>query len=1000
MTRTGVTAEVPPAVLTDGERQRLARFPTEISADDLTRHFILSPRDLEFVATHRGDHNRLGVALQLCALRFLGFVPDDLATAPLPAVAMVARQLHAASASLAAYGDRPHTRTDHLAEVMAHLGFVAAAPQQRQELRAWLLDRALEHDRPSLLFSLACERLHALRVVRPAAMELARLVATAREQAAAETDRRLRPTLTPSCVEALDTLLQNDPAMGRSRLVWLRTGAVATTPKAILTQLEKLGYLRGLGADRWDLSALSPNRLKFLADLGQRTSPQALGRAAVDRRHPILLAFCATAVADLTDEVVDLVDRSLAATYGRARHELEEMRRRDARATNTAVRVVIELGRIVLDPEVDDAAVRERIAAVVGLERLRQVVTAAERRARPEDDEYFDLLEHRYEHLREFAPAFLAAFVFRSNGPADRLLAAVDVVRELNATRRRKLPDDAPMDFVPARWRPYVLPEGSERRRYDELCVLMELRAALRAGDVWLAGSRRYANPETYLIPSERWSELRAEVARQTASPSDGAVRLAAAEVELKERLGMLDERLAAGAGVRIEEGRAVLTPLSAEAVDDRVAQLAAAVAERLPRVELADLLIEVDGWTDFSRHLVHAGGAQPRSDDHARHLYAAILAQASNLGLVAMADVADLSYRKLAWTNDWYLREETLRPAIAAVVDHHYRHPLAHAWGDGSLSSSDGQRFAVGVKAANATALPRYFVRRGLTFYSHASDQSAAYGTKVIPATVRDATYVLDAILDNETELPVQEHATDTAGFTEIVFGLFDVLGLTFSPRIRDLGDQVLYRLPGTPGDSPAAGLLRASINRERIIARWDDLLRVAGSLKLGWVTASLFITRLQASPRQNALAVALKEHGRLIKTLYALRYYGSEDYRRRIHRQLNKGESLHALRRFLFFGNEGQLRRRQIEDQANQASCLTLLTNAVVTWNTTYMSAALEQLAAAGHEVREDDLVHLSPTLHEHINPYGKYRFDVDGELTRSGLRPLRQPDAWTVA
>lgn len=76
-----------------------------------------------------------------------------------------------------------------------------------------------------------------------------------------------------------------------------------------------------------------------------------------------------------------------------------------------------------------------------------------------------------------------------------------------------------------------------------------------------------------------------------------------------------------------------------------------------------------------------------------------------------------------------------------------------------------------------------------------------------------------------------MQEHATDTAGFTEIVFGLFDVLGLTFSPRIRDLGDQVLYRLPGTPTDGAAAGLLRATINRDRIIERWDDLLRVAGS-------------------------------------------------------------------------------------------------------------------------------------------------------------------------
>jgi TnpA family transposase len=82
------------------------------------------------------------------------------------------------------------------------------------------------------------------------------------------------------------------------------------------------------------------------------------------------------------------------------------------------------------------------------------------------------------------------------------------------------------------------------------------------------------------------------------------------------------------------------------------------------------------------------------------------------------------------------------------------------------------------------------------VTFYTWTADQFSQYGTKVIPATVRDATYVLDEILDNETELPILEHTTDTAGYTEIVFALFDLLGLQFSPRIRDLGDQRLFRL------------------------------------------------------------------------------------------------------------------------------------------------------------------------------------------------------------
>lgn len=281
------------------------------------------------------------------------------------------------------------------------------------------------------------------------------------------------------------------------------------------------------------------------------------------------------------------------------------------------------------------------------------------------------------------------------------------------------------------------------------------------------------------------------------------------------------------------------------------------------------------DGWTGFSSRLTHAGGSEPRSADHAAHLYAAIVAQATNLGLVAMARVGEgLSYRQLAWCTDWYLREETLKAANDALVNYHHRLPLAQAWGGGTMSSSDGQRFPVPVSSVNATALPRYFgLGRGVAMYTHTSDQHSQYGTKVVPATVRDATYVLDEILDNHTELPILEHTTDTAGFTEMVFALFDLLGLQFAPRIRDLGRQRLYRLGPIAQPGPAATLLEGTARRQLIEDHWDDLLRVAGSLKLGWVTASLLISRLQASPRQSALARALQEYGRVVKTLFVLR-------------------------------------------------------------------------------------------------------------------------------
>jgi TnpA family transposase len=191
-----------------------------------------------------------------------------------------------------------------------------------------------------------------------------------------------------------------------------------------------------------------------------------------------------------------------------------------------------------------------------------------------------------------------------------------------------------------------------------------------------------------------------------------------------------------------------------------------------LPEVDLADLLIEVDGWTGFTRHLVPLSGNRSRSGELPRVLYAAIVAQATNLGLTGMARASQFSWQ-LEWAWEQYCREPPLTAASASLVDYHHRLPLAGAWGTGELSSSDGQRFASRTRGPGTAALPRYFGhrRRRLQIYSWTSDQYSQYASKVIAATVRDATHTLDGILDNQTVLPIAEHTTDTHGYTEMIF-------------------------------------------------------------------------------------------------------------------------------------------------------------------------------------------------------------------------------------
>lgn len=415
-----------------------------------------------------------------------------------------------------------------------------------------------------------------------------------------------------------------------------------------------------------------------------------------------------------------------------------------------------------------------------------------------------------------------------------------------------------------------------------------------------------------------------------------------------------------------------------------------------MPEIELTDLLIEVDGWTNFSRFFEHPIGNEPRSPNALQHCYASILAQACNFGLVQMQRMSGFTYRKLAWYSTWYLHEDTLKTAFSELVNFHHQLPLANFWGGGTLSSSDGQRFPVAVKTRNAVSIPRYFgYGKGLTYYTWTSDQYSQYGTKVIPSTIRDATYVLDEILDNETELTILEHTTDTAGYTDLVFGLFDLLGLQFSPRIADLADKKSYRIDKEIKYKNINSLITGTINLDLILRHWDEILRVIGSLKLGQVTASLLISKLQAPQQKNALTKALQEYGKLNETIFILKYLQDPKYQKKITIQLNKGEALHALRQAVFIANEGKIRKRTHEEQLNQAACLNLVVNAITIWNTVYMQAAIEQLKSEGYEVKDEDIKELSPARSEHINMYGKYYFNVEEGLKRKELRELRKPE-----
>ena len=161
---------------------------------------------------------------------------------------------------------------------------------------------------------------------------------------------------------------------------------------------------------------------------------------------------------------------------------------------------------------------------------------------------------------------------------------------------------------------------------------------------------------------------------------------------------------------------------------------------------------------------------------------------------LERMADSSQgVTYAQLAWTQAWYLSEETYAAALACIVDAQAALPLAQVWGDGTTSSSDGQFFRSGRRGAAGAINAKYGADPGQKIYTHVSDQYAPFHSQLISATAAEAPHVLDGLLHNASSLDIHEHYTDTGGATDHVFTLCHLLGYRFVPRIRDLADRRL---------------------------------------------------------------------------------------------------------------------------------------------------------------------------------------------------------------
>ncbi|WP_045509247.1 Tn3 family transposase [Bacillus amyloliquefaciens] len=978
-------------LLTLEQRQDFMQIPEDEWI--LGTYFTFSKRDLEIVNKRRREENRLGFAVQLAVLRYPGWPYTHIKSIPESVIHYISKQIGATPSSISLYPQRENTLWDHLKELRSEYDFVTFTLREYRIAFKHLHQLAFENGDAIHLLHECIDFLRKNKIILPAITTLERMVWEARAMAEKKLFNTVSQSLTNEQKGKLEEIItsQHPSESNKTILGWLKEPPGHPSPETFLKVIERLEYIRGMELETVQISHLHRNRLFQLSRLGSRYEPYAFRDFQENKRYSILTVYLLHLTQELTDKAFEIHDRQILSLLSKGRKAQEEIQKQNGKKLNEKVIHFTNIGQALIKAKKEKLDVFEVLESVIEWNSFVSSVEEAQELARPDDYDYLDLLQKRFYSLRKYTPTLLRVLEFHSTKANEPLLQAVEIIRGMNESGKRKVPDNSPVDFISKRWKKHLYEDDGTtiNRHYYEMAVLTELREHVRAGDVSIVGSRQYRDFEEYLFSEDTWNQTK-ENTRLSVSLSF--------EDYMTERTSSLNKRLKWLAtnsnkldGVSLEKGKLSIERLEKD-VPEEAKKFSASLYQMLPRIKLTDLLMDIAYITGFHEQFIHASNNRKPDKEETIIIMAALLGMGTNIGLSKMAEATPgLTYKQLANVSQWRMYEDAMNKAQAVLVNFHHKLQLSSYWGDGTTSSSDGMRMQIGVSSLHADANPHYGTGKGATIYRFTSDQFSSYYTKIIHTNSRDAIHVLDGLLHHETDLNIVEHYTDTAGYTDQIFGLTHLLGFKFAPRIRDLSDSKLFTIDKASEYPKLEVILRGQINTKVIKENYEDVLRLAHSIREGTVSASLIMGKLGSYSRQNSLATALREMGRIEKTIFILNYISDESLRRKIQKGLNKGEAMNGLARAIFFGKQGELRERTIQHQLQRASALNIIINAISIWNTLHLTKAVEYQKRSG-SFNEELLHHMSPLGWEHINLLGEYHFNSEKMFSLDSLRPLK--------
>jgi TnpA family transposase len=979
------------------DRTAYPRLRKRLSHRELEASYRLSEEELGFIRDYaRGDSGRLSLAITLKTRRQLGYFPT-LADVPEQIRSHLAKQLGlSAQTPLVDEIRRPATLHRYRTAVRALLDSRPFSDGGAEIVVASVHRSAQTMSDPVDLISAATEALAKAQIELPAFSTLDRLVGNIRQEVHEALYQRISGVLSDPQRRVLDALL-DVPTGGRiNAFSRLKQAPGPPTLKHIHEWTERLAQLGVLLDPRPFLEGIPHTKVRQFAAEATALESGDLRDVLPGKRHTLLLCFLHQVQSDTRDKMVEMFIRRMRRTQNGAVERLQSLhdthREMEEGLIKAFGQVLHQAGGDENDTKLG-REVRRILADQGGIEALDaqfQAVTAYH------DNNYFPLLWPIHANNRAVLLRLLALLQIESPTQDRRILEAFALVCQHRNSRRAVISGPVDLGFASQRWQTFVrAPADGEtalNRRALEVCVFTHIAEALQSGDLFVAGSGAYSDYRTQLLP---WSECQERLVDYSAAlglATNGQDFVA----DLRDRLARFAEQVDAGfpdnSDLSIDtDGTPHLKRQMAGPVPDGLYAFEAAVRERMPERHLLDVLKRTHHWSPFTRHFGPPSGSDSKLSEATKRYLFAVFGYGCNLGASQTARHAPQSINRhtMRRINAQHINVGKLEAALRDLIDEYTRFELPQLWGGSNVAIADGTHVELRENNLLAERHIRYGHYGGIA-YHHISSTYIALFSNFIACGVWEAVYILDGLLKNRSELPVDTVHADTHGQSEPVFGLAHLLGIKLFPRMRTWNDAVFYRPERATRYRHIDALFSKTIDWSLIEIHWPDMMQVVLSIQAGKVRPSMLLRKLGSHNRQNKLYRAFRELGRVERTLFLLRYISEAEFRRSIRAETTKIESYNDFLDWVGFGGP-VIKSGDPEEQVKQVKYMDLVANAIMLHNVADLTDLLSDMAAEGLPVTKELVSRLSPYMREHIRRFGQYSLDMDDLPAPLAPKPL---------